>query len=291
MEQGQSFKSNNHLVSTTDEAQRTGKFNLQSLPTEIQLDIIRHLILDHDTIEIGPPKEREFVPRRSLSILRVSKQFSALSSSVLYGDNLFVMSDDSILYHPHSSSLGDRPQDARAVLSPQNTGGDWSRMIHPLGSVKRLDMLSLPTPAQTMLKRLAITASRDMMRHFYDYSLLVLLIRMRNLRLLRFVFKEEEFGNGLRYFQSAGEGPESNRERFMTLVDCELAHVKEVVVEDSTVVDHTTDYGVALLRLVSELGERNKDWELSEPRAQTFWGGCMGKDGGSLRDDGIGRSL
>ena len=102
MEQGQSFKSNNHLVSTTDEAQRTGKFNLQSLPTEIQLDIIRHLILDHDTIEIGPPKEREFVPRRSLSILRVSKQFSALSSSVLYGDNLFVMSDDSILYHPHS---------------------------------------------------------------------------------------------------------------------------------------------------------------------------------------------
>lgn len=177
------------------------------------------------------------------------------------------------------------------MLSQQNTGGDWSSMIPPLGSVKRLDMLSIPTPAQTMLKRLAITASRDVMRHFYDYSLLVLLIRMRSLRLLRFVFKEEEVGNGLRYFQSEGEGPESNAHRFMTLVDCELAHVKEVVVEDSTVVDHTTEYGIALLQLVSELGERNQAWEFPEPMVQTFWGGYMGKDGGSLRDDWIGRSL
>ena len=152
-------------------------------------------------------------------------------------------------------------------------------MIHPLGSVKRLDMISILTPAQTMLKRLFITASRDVMRHFYDYSLLVLLIRMRSLRVLRFLFKEEEVGNGLRYFQSEGEGPESNGRRFMKLVDCELAHVKEVVVEDSTVVDHTTDYGVALLWLISELGERNKAWELSEPMVQTFWGGYMGKDG------------
>lgn len=165
-------------------------------------------------------------------------------------------------------------------------------MIYPTESVNRLDMLSIPTPAQNMLTRLSIATSRNIMQHFYDYSLLVILSRMRGLQLLRFIFKEKEPGNGLRYFDNEGEGPESNGCRFLFLVDCELAHVKEVAVkedeeeeeeeeeeEDSIMVAKAMDYGLALRRVSAALEDRNRAWESPERVLRTFWGRFVGGDG------------
>lgn len=142
-----------------------------------------------------------------------------------------------------------------------------------------MNKLSITTPGQNMLKRLSIAASQDMMDHFYDYSLLVVLIRMRGLKRLRFVFKEDELGNGLNHFESDGEGPEITARRFMKLVDCELSHVQEVMVEDSTVANYATDYGAALLQVVSDLRDRNRAWVKPEAMVRTFWGGFVGKAG------------
>lgn len=239
---------------------------------EIQLDILRYLIFNRDTVVFGPPQEHEDgMPRRCLSILRVSKHFSTLASSVLYGENSFVVSNHSILYHRHNSGTQGGPTDTRTVLFERNTGADCFTM---------LEKLSVTTPGQNMLRRLSITASQDMMDHFYDYTLLVTLIRMRGLQHLRFVFKEDEVGNGLNYFESDGEGPEIAARRFMKLVDCELTHAQEVMVEDSTVANYTTDYGVVLLQVVSDLRDRNRAWVKSEAIVQTFSGGFMWKDGG-----------
>ena len=141
-----------------------------------------------------------------------------------------------------------------------------------------MDKLSITTSRQNVLKRLSITASQNMMDHFYDYSLLVVLIRMRGLKHLRFVFKEVELRNGLNYFEGDGEGPEITARRFMKLVDCELSHVQEVMVEDSTVTNHATDYGAALMQIVSDLRDRNRTWVKPEIMVEAFWGRFMWKD-------------
>lgn len=149
-------------------------------------------------------------------------------------------------------------------------------------------MLSIATPAQNMLKRLSITAGRNIMAQFYDYSLLAILVRLRGLHSLRFRFNGDEDGNGLRYPPAAeggggGEeeegGPESNGRRFVRLVDCELAHVEEVTVEESSAVDYATDYGAALQQVVSALGQRNEAWNVPRRLVRTFWGGSMGEEG------------
>ena len=92
----------------------------------------------------------------------------------------------------------------------------------------------------------------------YDYTLLVPLARMCDLELLRLPFNEDGSGNGLHCFESQGEGPKSNADRFMFLVDRELAYVREVVVEDATITNYATEYGGALLQVVAALGERNR---------------------------------
>lgn len=116
------------------------------------------------------------------------------------------------------------------------------------------------------------------MKAFYDYSLLITLSRMRALKTLRFLLKEDEAGNGLRYFET--ETPEKNADRFMFSVDCELAHVAEVVVEDPTVTNYGTVYGGALLRVVAALGDRNREWEMPRDVVEAFWGSFLGKEGG-----------
>lgn len=133
-------------------------------------------------------------------------------------------------------------------------------MKHLTESVERLDMLSTPKPAQGMLQRLSIAASQDFMEHFYDYSLLVIFITTRGLPYLHTIVNRYEVGNGLRYFENQEEGPQSNDPRFLGLVDCELSHVKEVTVEDSTTVDDATGYGAAFSQVLSALKERNKAW-------------------------------
>ena len=106
MNQGQSLKSTNHSLSTPNISRRTGKPSLEDLADENLLDIIRYLIYNHDTVAFGPPNKHENgTPRRSLGILGVSKRLSSLALSVLYGENVFVMSEDSILYHRHSVSI------------------------------------------------------------------------------------------------------------------------------------------------------------------------------------------
>ena len=176
------------------------------------------------------------------------------------------------------------PKTTRAVLFEPDTGA----ATHPTESVNRLDMLSIATPAQNMLKRLSITAGRNIMAQFYDYSLLAILVRLRGLHSLRFRFNGDEDGNGLRYPPAAeggggGEeeegGPESNGRRFVRLVDCELAHVEEVTVEESSAVDYATDYGAALQQVVSALGQRNEAWNVPRRLVRTFWGGSMGEEG------------
>ncbi|KAL9127215.1 MAG: hypothetical protein Q9175_007784 [Cornicularia normoerica] len=130
-----------------------------------------------------------------------------------------------------------------------------------------------------MLQRLSIAASHELMEQIYDYSLVVILIRMRALRFLHFIFNKNEMGNGLRYLEHQGEGPESNGRRFLKLVDCDFHHVKEVTVEDSAIVDNATSYGAALSQVVSALEERNEAWVEPESVLQTFWGGYMWSDG------------
>ncbi len=136
----------------------------------------------------------------------------------------------------------------------------------------------LSAPAQGTLKRLSLTASQYIMGIFYDYSLLVTLARMRALTSLRFIFEEGQAGNGLRFFESDGEGPESNGRRFMYIVDCELAHVKEVTVEDSTVSRQATAYSTAMQQVLSALDGRNREWKPSEQTVVAFWGRFVGKD-------------
>ena len=145
-------------------------------------------------------------------------------------------------------------------------------------SIKILEMLSIAAPAQGTLKRLSLIASQYIMKIFYDYSLLVPLTRMRALQSLRFHFKEGEPGNGLRFSESDGEGPEDNGRRFMRIVDRELAHVREVSVEDSTVSYQSTAYSIALRQVVSALDGRNREWESSERTVVAFWGRFVGKD-------------
>lgn len=118
------------------------------------------------------------------------------------------------------------------------------------------------------------------MKAFYNYTLLVTLARLRGLKLIRFFFNEDRSGNGLRYFESEGQGPKSTADRFMFLVDCELAHVKEVVVEDATITDYATEYSRALLQVVAALGDRNREWEVPKDVVEAFWGRFVGKDGG-----------
>lgn len=110
MDQGQSFKSINRSVSAADEPQKIGKPSLENLAIETQLDIVRYLLFGDDTVVFGPPQEHEDgMPRRSLSILRVCKLFSSLASSVLYGENSFVVSDDSIYYYRHNVCVPSLP--------------------------------------------------------------------------------------------------------------------------------------------------------------------------------------
>ena len=66
----------------------------------------------------------------------------------------------------------------------------------------------------------------------------------------------------------------------MFIVDCELVHVKEVVVEDATITDYATDYGGALLQMMAALGERNREWEMPKEGVEAFWGWFGGTDGG-----------
>ncbi len=139
-------------------------------------------------------------------------------------------------------------------------------------------MLSIAAPAQGTLKHLSLMASQYIMGIFYDYSLLVILARMRALLSLRFLFEEGQAGNGLRFFESDGEGPESNGRRFMCMVDRELAHVKEVTVEDSTASYQATAYSTALQQVLSALDRRNREWKSSEQTVVAFWGRFVGKD-------------
>lgn len=146
-----------------------------------------------------------------------------------------------------------------------------------------LETLSLQVPAQTLLQRLSITASRTMMEHFYDYSLLTILHRLRGLAFLRFIFHADEFGNGLRFYETDGYGPASNGLRFMNIVDCHLTHVGEVTVEENSLTkNYITAYDVALLEVMDMLADRNRFWQrpVRSRRIRTFWGGYMGEDGG-----------
>ena len=100
---------------------------------------------------------------------------------------------------------------------------------------------------------------------------------MHGLKLLRFLFNEDE---SLRCFESQGEGPKSNADRFMFIVDCELVHVKEVVVEDATITNYATKYCGALMEVVAALGDRNREWEMPKDVVEAFWGSFVEKDGG-----------
>ncbi|CAF9942671.1 hypothetical protein IMSHALPRED_004353 [Imshaugia aleurites] len=156
-----------------------GNTSLESLPTEIKLQIVRHLLFDDDTVRFGPlPENEPGEPGRSLDILRVSKNLSSLASSVLYGGIHF-----------------DVFQQTRAVRLNGSARQDHVQMM---------DMFSIRVPAQTLLKRLSVDADYKMMRSIYDYAFLVQLIRLRGLQFLRFYFDRDSHGNGLRYLDDKG---------------------------------------------------------------------------------------
>ena len=125
-----------------------GKPSLENLADENLLDIIRYLIFNHDTVAFGPPNEHEDgTPRRSLGILGVSKRLSAIASSVLYGENVFVVSEDCILYHRYSvcvSSLS-----LSLSLSLVRALEIRLQRYFSLETLLTIHLLTLPSPAPT----------------------------------------------------------------------------------------------------------------------------------------------
>lgn len=68
-----------------------GKATLEGMPTEIHWQILRNFLKPPETIELFPQDtytNRSWV-FGSLGILRVSKYFSAIGLSILYGENHF----------------------------------------------------------------------------------------------------------------------------------------------------------------------------------------------------------
>lgn len=68
-----------------------GKATLEGMPVEIQVDIMRQLLKTPYTIELYPQDTHASISWGfgSLGILSVSKHFSAIGLSVLYGENEF----------------------------------------------------------------------------------------------------------------------------------------------------------------------------------------------------------
>ncbi len=64
--------------------------SLESLPTEVQLQICREMLRSEEPITLSPcePYVSGFA-FGSLGILRASKYFSTMASSVMYGENCF----------------------------------------------------------------------------------------------------------------------------------------------------------------------------------------------------------
>lgn len=103
MIQGQPFDSTDYPASMANKSQQIDKPSLESLPTEIQLDIIRHLLFDDDTVVFGPCQQDQASKyKRSLGILTASKHFFILGSNVLYRENSFLVSESCMSYHRRS---------------------------------------------------------------------------------------------------------------------------------------------------------------------------------------------
>lgn len=182
-----------------------GADRLTSLPTEVQIEIVKYVIPNRGRIAVGydyyGPKTSG-IRAGSLCILRVSKHLSKIALQVLYGhrwfrisasDHYFKLDFGEVYLSPVSMSKKYCyvAHISLCMSANQNRQTRWNVLrqnidqAHPLNTpLDCFDLLMFHTPAHHFLTRLEIMINKSMGEVLLDGKLLRALQHAKGLRLL-----------------------------------------------------------------------------------------------------------
>lgn len=251
-----------------------GKPTLEGMPVEIQMEIMRHFLRGPyaNMIVLYPLDCYSWgFGFGSLGILSVSKHFSAIALSVLYGENKFYIPGfgRTLEESDESKECDDEegPVSYPVILQPIHErlkSVRWSNLrnlpkdqLTTISGVDCLDLISQTQPGQERLQKLHIRLSHYVLMLFLEGSLLRILRRLRGLQSLQLQFDDvwDEFipNNSLRI----PDWPERFGHSFLLLIKNELGHIKAV-----TLPANPWPAGAAHISgwISHELGKRNEAW-------------------------------
>ncbi|KAK0509522.1 hypothetical protein JMJ35_007916 [Cladonia borealis] len=272
---------------------------LESLPRELQLQICREMLRSEKPIILCPCDVyiRGFA-FGSLGILRVSKHFSEMALSVMYGENCFRLisaeftieneclknndpdEDDFLLENDHLEDA-DLLDDTRGVVCIEALRhGPWENLRNipdalfdkVVSSVDCLDMISQTSSGQKFLKHLQIDFGRVAWMRVMDGVLLRILKRMRGLQSVELdilrdwydLIPEISFND-----EETEIWHERNARDFLLLVREELSHIKKITM-DNQAAHHWLDDTTIIDWMADELKKRNEAWTPPLPPHKEF---------------------
>ncbi|KAF6220879.1 hypothetical protein HO133_002559 [Letharia lupina] len=214
-----------------------GKPTLEGMPVEIQMEIMRPFLRGpYANMIVLYPLDcyRWDFGFGSLGILSVSKHFSAIALSVLYGENDFYIwgLERELEESDESKECGDE----EGLLTHERLKSvRWSNLrnlpkdqLTTISAVDCLDLISQTQPGQERLKKLGIKLTHYVLMVFLEGSLLRILRRLRGLQSLQLQFDEAwgEFipNKSLRI----PDWPERFGRSFLLLIKNELGHIKAI---------------------------------------------------------------